>query len=37
MKTLLALFGVARCACSLMECAYSHQVPPAEFQFGGCL
>jgi len=37
MKTLLALFGVARCACSLMQCAYSHQVTPAEFQFGGVL
>lgn len=37
MKTLLALFGVAHCACSLMQCAYSHQVPPAEFQFGGGL
>ena len=37
MKTLLALFGVARCACSLMQCAYSHQVVPAEFQFGGGL
>lgn len=37
MKTLFALIRVARCACSLMECAYSHQVPPAEFQFGGAL
>ncbi|SDI56197.1 hypothetical protein SAMN05216605_114172 [Pseudomonas abietaniphila] len=37
MKTLLALISVARCACSLMQCAYSHQVPPADFQFGGVL
>lgn len=37
MKTLLALIGVARCACSLLQCAYSHQVSPAEFQFWGGL
>lgn len=37
MKTLFALISVARCACSLMQCAYSHQVTPAEFQFGGGL
>jgi hypothetical protein len=37
MKTFFALIGVARSACSLMQCAYSHQVMPAEYQFGGGL
>ena len=37
MKTLLALIAVARCACSLMQCAYSSQMAPVEYQFGGGL
>jgi hypothetical protein len=37
MKTIRALIGVARCACSLLECAYSHQVAPVEFQLGAGL
>jgi hypothetical protein len=37
MKTLFALIAVARCACSLMQCAYSNQMDPVEYQFGGGL
>jgi hypothetical protein len=35
MKTLLALVALARCAVTLLECTYSDQVAPVEFQFGG--
>lgn len=37
MNTLLALVALARCVVTLLECTYSHQVAPAEFQFGGGL
>lgn len=37
MKTLIALFGLARCVCSLLEAGYTHQVVPVEYQFGGGL
>jgi hypothetical protein len=37
MKTLFALIAVARCACSLMECSYSIQAVPVEYQFGSSL
>lgn len=37
MKTLVALIGLARCACSLLESGYPHQLVPTEFKFGGGL
>jgi hypothetical protein len=37
MKTVIALIGVARSACSLIQCAYSSQVAPFEYQFGSGL
>jgi len=32
-----AAFGVLASLIALMECAYSHQVAPADYQFGGGL
>lgn len=37
MKIFQALIQVFCCAVFLMECGYSHQVSPVEFQFGGAL
>ena len=28
---------MVRCAVTLLECTYAHQVAPAEYQFGGDL
>lgn len=37
MKTLMALLGLGRCVCSLLESGYPHLVAPVEYQFGGSL
>jgi hypothetical protein len=37
MNTINALIRFICCATLLTECAYSHQLRPVEFQFGGGL
>lgn len=37
MKTMFALLCVARSACSLIQCGYTNQVEPFEYQFGAGL
>lgn len=37
MKTMIALVALARRAVTVLECTYSQQVAPVEFQFEGAL